>query len=58
MRFLFLFFVLFVSGCNFHSNEFFCEFTNVRDMTEREFEMCKAYWSSSDIVVNNRVTSR
>lgn len=55
MRFIVLIFVLFVSCCSFQSNEVFCEFTNVRDMTEREFEMCKAYWSSSDIVVNTRV---
>ncbi|MBO7244265.1 MAG: hypothetical protein J6V53_03170 [Alphaproteobacteria bacterium] len=47
-KFLFIVFAcLTITGCN----SFMCEFKSPNEMTDREFELCKAEATSTDIYV-------
>lgn len=50
MKYLsFLFILLFLCSCN----ELRCSFVHPDDMSENQLQLCKAYMSSSDMVVNS-----
>ena len=50
-KLLFVFCLLLLSGCT--KIEYLCEYKDPNEMTEREFELCKAYLSHSETIITN-----
>ena len=55
MKKLLFIFCLCLSGCT--RIDYLCNHKDPNKMTEREFELCKAYLSSSDTIITNNNNS-
>ena len=51
MKKVLLIICLFLAGCN--HIDYLCYNTDPNQMTEREFELCKAYLSRSETIITN-----